>query len=266
MNKHHNLIDTWNPKNTGDEHRVEIAQNNDRLPTSSTSKDIARVMLDDAFNTNNASSKTSDLAQIFAFLQVLSEYSQNQKKSGFKERLSKQQPFFEKHIGEQLEHVRKAVKAFRHYDTKGKLDTFWDQLKNNLHYPRGKTFDILSEYANNAYENGNTQKAFLMYNFIVLLYPNYYRIHIRIGELTEKLYDLETAERFYQAVTGIFAEPELLFFAAECALRADHFDQARKYMTKALAIFEQRPPSTPQEMEFKADLKELSELVEKACA
>ena len=266
MNEHHNLIDTGTRKNTGDEHRVEIAQNNDRLPTSSTSKDVTRVMLDDAFNTNNASSKTSDLAQIFAFLQVLSEYSQNQKKSGFKERLSEQQPFWEKHIGEQSEHIREAVKAFKHYDTNGKLDNFLDQLKNNLHYPRNKTFDILSEYADRAYESGDTQKAFLMYNFIALLYPNYYRVYMRIGELTEKLYDLETAGRFYQATTAIFAEPELLFFAADCAMRAEHFEQARKYVTQALKIFEQRPPSTPQEMEFKADLKELSELVEKTCA
>ena len=261
-----NKLDTWNPKNTGDEHRVEIAQNNDRLPTSSTSKNITRVMLDGAFNTNNASSQTSDLAQTFAFLQVLSEYAQNQKTSGFKERLLEQEPFWEKHIAEQLEHVREAIKAFKHYDTKGKLNKLWEQLKHRLHYPRNKTFDILSKYANRAYESGDTQKAFLMYNFIALLYPNYYRIHIRIGELTETLFDLETTERFYQAVTGIFAEPELLFFATECALRADHFEQARKYVTQALAIFEQRPPSTPQEMEFKADLKELTKMVEKAYA
>ena len=126
--------------------------------------------------------------------------------------------------------------------------------------------DILSEYADRAYESGDTQKAFLMYNFIALLYPNYYRVFMRIGELTEKLYDLETAGRFYQATTGIFAEPELLFFAADCAIRAEQFEQARKYVTQALKIFERRPPSTPQEMESKADLKELSELVEKACA
>ena len=213
----------------------------------------------------NTLSRTQ-LAQTFAFLQVLNEYSQNQKTSGFKERLLKQQPFWEKHIAEQLEHVREAIKAFKYYDTKGKLNKLWEQLKNNLHYPRNKTFDILSEYADRAYENGDTQKAFLMYNFIALLYPNYYRVYMRIGELTEKLYDLETAERFYQAVTAIFAEPELLFFAADCAMRADRFEQARKYVTQALAIFEQRPPSTPQEMEFKADLKELSELVGKACA
>lgn len=208
----------------------------------------------------------TQLAQVFAFLQVLSEYTQNQKTSGFKERLLKQQPFWEKHIGEQLEHVREAIKAFKYYDTKEKLNKLWDQLKHRLHYPRNKTFDILSEYADRAYKNGDTKKAFLMYNFIALLYPNYYRVYMRIGELTEKLYDLETAERFYQAATGIFAEPELLFFAADCAMRADHFEQARKYVTKALAIFEQRPPSTPQETEFKADLKELLELTEKACA
>ena len=208
----------------------------------------------------------TELAQTFAFLQVLSEYSQNQKTSGFKERLLEQQPFWEKHIAEQLKHVREAIKAFKYYDTKGKLTKLWEQLKHQLHYPRNKTFDILSEYADRAYENSDTQKAFLMYNFIALLYPNYYRVFMRIGELTEKLYDLETAERFYQATTGIFAEPELLFFAADCALRADHFEQARKYVTQALKIFEQRPPSTPQEMEFKADLKELLELVEKACA
>jgi tetratricopeptide (TPR) repeat protein len=208
----------------------------------------------------------TELAQTFAFLQVLSEYSQNQKTSGFKERLSEQQPFWEKHIAEQLEHVREAIKAFKHYDTKGKLNKLWEQLKHRLHYPRNKTFDILSEYADWAYESGDTQKAFLMYNFIALLYPNYYRVFMRIGELTEKLYDLETAGRFYQATTAIFAEPELLFFAADCALRADHFEQARKYVTQALKIFDQRPPSTPQEMEFKADLKELLELVEKACA
>ena len=208
----------------------------------------------------------TQLAQTFAFLQVLSEYSQNQKTSGFKERLSEQQPFWEKHIAEQLEHVREAIRAFKHYDTKGKLNKLWEQLKHRLHYPRNKTFDILSEYADRAYESGDTQKAFLMYNFIALLYPNYYRVYMRIGELTEKLYDLETAGRFYQATTGIFAEPELLFFAADCAMRAEHFEQARKYVTQALKIFEQRPPSTPQEMEFKANVKELSELIEKAYA
>ena len=208
----------------------------------------------------------TQLAQTFAFLQVVSEYAQNQKTSGFRERLLEQEPFWEKHIAEQLEHVREAIKAFKYYDTKGKLNKLWEQLKHRLHYPRNKTFDILSEYANRAYESGDTQKAFLMYNFIALLYPNYYRVYMRIGELTEKLYDLETAGRFYQATTAIFAEPELLFFAADCAIRAEQFEQARKYVTQALKIFERRPPSTPQEMEFKADLKELSELVEKACA
>jgi tetratricopeptide (TPR) repeat protein len=208
----------------------------------------------------------TQLAQTFAFLQVLSEYAQNQKTSGFKERLLEQQPFWEKHIAEQLEHVREAIKAFKFYDTKGKLNKLWEQLKHRLHYPRNKTFDILSEYADRAYESGDTQKAFLMYNFIALLYPNYYRVYMRIGELTEKLYALKTAGRFYQATTAIFAEPELLFFAADCAIRAEQFEQARKYVTQALKIFEQRPPSTPQELEFKADLKELSELVEKACA
>ena len=214
---------------------------------------------------NNTLTQT-ELAQTFAFLQVVSEYAQNQKTSGFKERLLEQEPFWEKHIAEQLEHVREAIKAFKYYDTKGKLNKLWEQLKHRLHYPRNKTFDILSEYANRAYESGDTQKAFLMYNFIALLYPNYYRVYMRIGELTEKLYDLETAGRFYQATTAIFAEPELLFFAADCAIRAEQFEQARKYVTQALKIFEQRPPSTPQELEFKADLKELSELVEKACA
>ena len=207
-----------------------------------------------------------ELTQIFAFLQVASEYAQNQKTSGFKERLLEQEPFWEKHIGEQLEHVREAIKAFKYYDTKGKLNKLWDQLKHRLHYPRNKTFNILSEYADRAYENGDTQKAFLMYNFIALLYPNYYRVFMRIGELTEKLYGLETATRFYQATTGIFAEPELLFFGADCAMRADQFEQARKYVTQALKVFDQRPPSTPEEMSFKADLKELSELIEKACA
>ena len=214
---------------------------------------------------NNTLTQT-ELAQTFAFLQVVSEYAQNQKTSGFRERLLEQEPFWEKHIAEQLEHVREAIKAFKYYDTKGKLNKLWEQLKHRLHYPRNKTFDILSEYANRAYESGDTQKAFLMYNFIALLYPNYYRVYMRIGELTEKLYDLETAGRFYQATTAIFAEPELLFFAADCAIRAEQFEQARKYVTQALKIFEQRPPSTPQELEFKADLKELSELVEKACA
>ena len=214
---------------------------------------------------NNTLTQT-ELAQTFAFLQVVSEYAQNQKTSGFKERLLEQESFWEKHIAEQLEHVREAIKAFKYYDTKGKLNKLWEQLKHRLHYPRNKTFDILSEYANRAYESGDTQKAFLMYNFIALLYPNYYRVYMRIGELTEKLYDLETAGRFYQATTAIFAEPELLFFAADCAIRAEQFEQARKYVTQALKIFEQRPPSTPQELEFKADLKELSELVEKACA
>ena len=214
---------------------------------------------------NNTLTQT-ELAQTFAFLQVVSEYAQNQKTSGFKERLLEQESFWEKHIAEQLEHVREAIKAFKYYDTKGKLNKLWEQLKHRQHYPRNKTFDILSEYANRAYESGDTQKAFLMYNFIALLYPNYYRVYMRIGELTEKLYDLETAGRFYQATTAIFAEPELLFFAADCAIRAEQFEQARKYVTQALKIFEQRPPSTPQELEFKADLKELSELVEKACA
>ena len=217
-------------------------------------------------NTMNITLARTQLAQIFAFLQVLVEYSQNQKTSGFKERLLEQQPFWEKHIGEQLGHVREAVQAFKYYDTKGKLNKLWVQLRNRLRYPRGKTFDLLSEYADQAYASGDMQRAFLMYNFIALLYPSFHRVYMRIGTLTEALYGTETAIKFYQAVTPIFEEPELLFFAAECAMHADQFEQAKAYVTKALEIFEKRPPSTPQEMEFKADLKGLLALTEKACA
>ena len=132
-------------------------------------------------------------------------------------------------------------------------------------YPSKKTLTLLNEYATRAEEDGNLEDAFHMFSFMALLYPCNYVLYLKVCELCEQLHGIEAAVQLYEMTSRLFEEPNVLFLTAECEARCGHWEQAKIYVTQALKIFEQRPPSTPQEMEFKADLKELLELVEKAC-
>ena len=201
-----------------------------------------------------------------SFLQLMGESDTIKPDDNILERIEKNQAYWSSFLEEQKKHCQKSMQLFRSYDIKNRLKSFWICFQLGRSWPIKKTLTLLSEYANQAEESGNFEDAFHMFSFIALLYPRNYVLYVKVCQLAEQLYGLEAAAQLYKMATYLFEQPDLLFLAAECEARGGHWEQAKAYVTKALEIFEKRPPSTPQEMEFKADLKELLVLTEKACA
>ena len=52
MEEHHNSTDTKNPKDTRNEHRIKATTADNCLPTSGIVKDITRVLINGALNTD----------------------------------------------------------------------------------------------------------------------------------------------------------------------------------------------------------------------
>ena len=203
---------------------------------------------------------------LLAFLQVMGEANETQSGASVVDRMFEHQTRWASFIDEQKQHCQKSMRLFRSYDTKNKLKSFWIRLQLGKYHPNKKELTLLNEYATQAKESGNLEDAFHMFSFTALMCPRNYALYLKVCEVCEQLHGIEAAVQLYEMTARLFEEPNVLFLTAECEARCGHWEQAKIYVTQALKIFEQRPPSTPQEMEFKADLKELLELVEKACA
>ncbi|MBR1843406.1 MAG: hypothetical protein IJ793_00810 [Opitutales bacterium] len=210
--------------------------------------------------------KQQDPSSLLAFLQVLGEIDETQSGASIIDRILENQTRWQSFIEQQKQHCQKSMQLFRFYDTKNKLKSLWIRLQLGKYHPNKKELTLLNEYATQAKESGNLEDAFHMFSFMALMCPRNYVLYLKVCEVCDQLHGIEAAVQLYEMTARLFEEPNVLFLAAECEARCGHWEQAKTYVTQALAIFEQRPPSTPQEMEFKADLKELSELVEKACA
>lgn len=52
MEEHHDVTDTKNPKDTRNERRIKATTANNCLPTSGIAKDITRVLINSALNTD----------------------------------------------------------------------------------------------------------------------------------------------------------------------------------------------------------------------
>ncbi len=207
-----------------------------------------------------------DPSFLLAFLQVMGETDEMRPGEDIVDRISEHQTRWKSFIEEQKNHCKKSIQLFRKYDTKNKLKSFWIRLQLGESYPSKKTLTLLNEYATRAEESGNLEDAFHMFSFMALLYPRNYVLYLKVCELCEQLHGIEAAVQLYEMTARLFEEPNVLFLTAECEARCGHWEQAKTYVTQALKIFEQHPPSTPQELEFKANLEQLLELVEKACA
>ena len=210
--------------------------------------------------------KQQDPSSLLAFLQVLGEIDETQSGASIIDRILENQTRWQSFIEQQKQHCQKSMQLFRFYDTKNKLKSLWIRLQLGKYHPNKKELTLLNEYATQAKESGNLEDAFHMFSFMALMCPRNYVLYLKVCEVCDQLHGIEAAVQLYEMTARLFEEPNVLFLAAECEARCGHWEQAKTYVTQALKIFEQRPPSTPQEMEFKADLKELSELVEKACA
>ena len=203
---------------------------------------------------------------LLSALQMMGEPEGNRPNGNILDRLEEHQTRWASFIEEQKKHCQKSMQLFRSYDTKKKLKSFWIRLQLGKYHPSKKELTLLNEYATQAKESGNLEDAFHMFSFMALMCPRNYVLYLKVCELCEQLHGIEAAVQLYEMTARLFEEPNVLFLAAECEARCGHWEQAKTYVTQALSIFDRRPPSTPQEMQFQADLKELLELVEKACA
>ena len=203
---------------------------------------------------------------LLSALQVMGETDNSRPDDNILERIEENQTRWASFIEEQKKQCQKSMQLFRSYDTKNKLKSFWIRLELGKYHANKKELTLLNEYATQAKESGNLEDAFHMFSFMALMCPRNYVLYLKVCEVCEQLHGIEAAVQLYEMTARLFEEPNVLFLAAECEARCGHWEQAKTYVAQALKIFEQRPPSTPQETEFKADLKQLLELVEKACA
>lgn len=181
------------------------------------------------------------LASFFSAVQVSAEQNGKPAESDFIEQVQKHIPLWERYVKEQVNLLNKGVKGFKHYDTRNQLAFLWMQLKKGQNFDQKKTFDLLSQFANEALQQQDDENALAMFNFIIFLFPEYYRVYIKVGELTQKLYGWEAASVFYQPAAALFDEPEILFRAAECEAKLGHYAEAKKLFEKTLASSEKNP-------------------------
>lgn len=172
----------------------------------------------------------------------------------------KQQPKWQKYIEQQSKLLQEAIKIFKGYDKSDELKYFWQTLKNK-EIPNKFSFKQLIQTALLAYERGTLDDAYKMLSFISAYYPKHYKTYLYLGSVVQSLYGVEEAATFFKTVTSIFAEPDLLFLAAENEIHRENTTGARDYLQKAKEAFIGRSNLTEYEEGLKTRIEELLKLL-----
>ena len=117
---------------------------------------------------------------------------------------------------------------------------FWQTLKNREVSFGEDSFKRLIQIALLAYDRGTLDDAYKMLSFVSTYYPKHYKTYLYLGSVVQLLHGVEEAATFFKAVTSIFAEPDLLFLAAENEIQRENTTGARDYLQKAKEAFAER--------------------------
>lgn len=169
----------------------------------------------------------------------------------------KQQPKWQKYLEEQAKLLQEAVKIFKSYDTANKLASFWLQLKNKKATFSENIFEQLFQLALQAHERGVLRDAYAMFMFISTYYPKHYNTYLYLGSIVQEMHGPDKAAEFFKIITSIFAEPDLLFLAAENEIQREDVASARDYLQKSEAVLSERGELTEYETELKSRIEEL---------
>lgn len=168
-----------------------------------------------------------------------------------------QQPKWQSYLEKQANLLQEAIQLFKNYDKSNELKYFWQMLKTqDVQFTEG-VFKQLVQFALQAYERGTLDDAYKMLSFISTYYPKHYKTYLYLGSIVQSLYGPEEAAAFFKTTTSIFAEPDLLFLAAENEIQRENATNAEDYLKKAKDILIKRSNLDAYEMGLKARIEEL---------
>lgn len=200
----------------------------------------------------------NNLSYLLSTIEFVSNVETNNSKlDNCESEILKQQPKWQKYVEQQSKLLQDAIKVFKDYDKPGKLKYFWQMSKTkNVQFNEG-IFKQLIQHALLAYDRGNLDDAYKMLSFIATYYPCHYKTYLYLGSVVQALYGAEEASNFFKTTTSIFAEPDLLFLAAENEFQRKNTEEARNYLQKAKSVLTERDDLTEYEDELKSHIEEL---------
>ena len=204
-----------------------------------------------------------NLSYVFSLLQFVSENPGVEDLTPeMEQKILKDQPKWQNYFVEQGNIIKRAIVVFKNYDKQGKLKKLFKNFETEKSNFSDKNFLALSECALEAYEQGVYQDAFSMLSFITTYYPLRYKPYLYLGKVVQELYGLAEASTFYKTTTNLFNEAELFFMAAECEMLGKKADEAKNYLEKALNALNQKTNLSQDDMELKARIEELLNLMD----
>lgn len=173
----------------------------------------------------------------------------------------KEQPKWQKYLEQQNTLMKEAIKTFKTYDKARDLKYFWPMLKIKIIGFNNDIFEQLIKIALLAYDRGTLEDAYKMFSFISMHFPMHYKVYLYLGTVIQSLYGPEEAAPFFKTITSVFAEPELLFLAAENEVQRENISDAMDYLQKAENILSTQNNLTEEENELKTRIEELLNLL-----
>jgi len=214
-------------------------------------------------NTSNISF-TKALGTILATLQVnnMEAIALNE---DFDKQVHQQEKYWTNYLEETKKQLNEAIKTFKAYDKKGLLNTFFQKIekrKNLSQYYLRKNFDILNQYAFEAFENKTWNDVYSMFLFITVYFPTEAKPYLFLSKATEETKGLDQASEFYKVTCDILKNPNLYFFAAECELKLDHKDKSKEYLLKIKEILDNSASLSEEHQELLSDTNKILEILE----
>lgn len=220
-----------------------------------------------ANNSSNTQTFQSHLATVLSTIQLYQKNGENTIiDEEFEQQVIRQNPIWEKYLLEAKQQLLEAINIFKTYDHKKLLTKFFQKIQqgqllsaNN----RKKYYDIVMQYALEAYENKTWNDAYFMLFFITSFFPTYAKPYLLLGQATEEIKGLDQASEFYKSTCELLKDPDFYFLAAECEIKLEHKDKAKEYLTKIKEILGNASGLSDENQELLQGTNEILELIDK---
>ena len=209
---------------------------------------------------------TKNLATVLASFQVekMESITSNEM---FEEKVKQQEQYWVNYLEETKKQLNEAIKIFKTYDKKGLLTTFFQKIETRKNLSQcylRKNFDILNQYAFEAFENKTWNDVYSMFLFITVYFPTEAKPYLFLSKATEETKGLDQASEFYKVICEILKDPDLYFFAAECELKLDHKDKAKEYLLKLKEVLGNSSSLSEKQQELISETDEILQALEQA--
>lgn len=214
----------------------------------------------------NTTNFQSNLATLLAALQFCQENENNTIiDDKFEQKVLQQKPHWEHYLLDVKKQLIKALHIFESYDRQKVLTKYFQKIKSKkVLGPNTKKicFNIMLQYALEAFENETWNDAYAMFYFIVSYYPTYTKPYLYLGKATEEVKGLDQASEFYANTVNTLQDPDLYFFAADCEMNRNNKDKAKEYLIKIKEMLGNSSSLSEEQQELLNQTHSILELME----